>query len=58
MQNLIRDYTDVTKRQSIVMEKANAVMACLVKEIQEFKKTTVYKMHEENKKNFDYEKHT
>ena len=56
MQNLIKESTDAKESQTAVMTRANEIMTCLVREMQEFKKSELYLQHERAKKTFTDDK--
>lgn len=49
LQDLVRTNTTTTEKQTTMMSKTNEVMSCIIKEIQDFKKSAIYRHHEENK---------
>lgn len=49
LQELVRTNIATAEKQTTMMSKTNEVMGCIIKEIQEFKKSAIFKHHEENK---------
>ena len=49
LQDLVRTNIITAEKQTAMMSKTNEVMGCIVREIQDFKKSAIYKHHEENK---------
>jgi hypothetical protein len=50
MQELIKKHIATSEKQTAMMGKTNEVMGCIVREIQDFKRSEIYKFHEQNKK--------
>jgi len=46
MQELIKSNIATSEKQTSMMSKTNEVMSCIVSEIQDFKKSELYQMHE------------
>jgi hypothetical protein len=55
MQELIKESTTAKEKQTTVMTKANEVMTCLIREMQEFKKSEMYLQHERARKTFNHD---
>lgn len=49
LQELVRTNIATAERQTSMMSKTNEVMGCIIKEIQTFKKSAIYRHHEESK---------
>lgn len=49
LQELVRTNIATSEKQTTMMSKTNEVMGCIIKEIQDFKKSAIYKHHEDNK---------
>ena len=51
MQDLIKQSNYVAEKQTLMMNKTNETMICIISEIKDFKKSALYKHHEQNKVN-------
>lgn len=49
LQDLVRTNIATAEKQTSMMSRTNEVMGCIIKEIQDFKKSAIYQHHEENK---------
>lgn len=49
LQDLVRKNTDTAEKQTAMMSKTNEVMSCIIHEIKDFKKSAIYRHHEQNK---------
>ena len=49
LQELVRTNIAIAERQTSMMSRTNEVMGCIIKEIQEFKKSAIYRHHEHSK---------
>lgn len=51
LQDLVRTNIATAEKQTTIMSKTNETMTCIIKEIQDFKKSAIYKHHEQKKVN-------
>ena len=63
LQNIVKESTEAsiklaetTEKQTAMMVRTNETMLCIIKEIQEFKRSEIYKYHERNKTGPDGQK--